>query len=100
MRCIHHHAQSCSINRLRKRTQGPLIAPPILLGLSCVHDRWGGHLHWLSEGDLHRRLKCTLLSVWNLAPITREHLQAVVFDWIVRCGDHHAAGGARLTGNE
>ena len=74
MRRIHHHTQSYSINRLRKRIQGPLIAPPIFLGLSCVHDRWGGHLDWLSEGDLHRRLKCALVSVWNLASITREHL--------------------------
>jgi hypothetical protein len=100
MRRIHHHTQSYSINRLRKRTQGPLVTLSIFLGLSFVCNRWGAHAHWLGEGDLHRRLKCTLLSVWNLASITREHLQAVVFDWIVRCGDHHAAGGARFTGNE
>jgi hypothetical protein len=100
MRCIHHHAQSCSINRLRESTQDPLVTPPILLGLSFVCNRWGGHAHRLGEGDLHRCLKCTLLSIWNLAPITREHLQAVVLDWIVRGGDDHAAGGTRFSSND
>jgi len=36
MCCINHHALSGGTHSLRKRCQGPRIAPPILLGLSCV----------------------------------------------------------------
>jgi hypothetical protein len=100
MRCIHHHTQSCSINRSRKRTQGPLVTLPIFLGLSFVCNRWGTHAHRLGESDLHRRLKCSLLGIRDLASVTSEHFQAVVLHRVMRSGDDHAAGGARFTGNE
>jgi hypothetical protein len=100
MRRINHHAQGAGTHGACQLRQRSRISLSIRLGLGSVSGRCGYNLQTSCQSPFNSCFKCTLLSVWNLAPITREHLQAVVFDWIVRCGDHHAAGGARLTGNE
>jgi hypothetical protein len=97
---VNHHAQGAGAHGARKIRERSRIPISIRLRLRCMSVRWGNRLQTSCQSGFHRRLKRSLLHVRNLSPIACEHFQAVVFHGVMRCGDHHAAGGARLTGNE
>jgi hypothetical protein len=97
---VDHHAQSAAVHATRKLPKGSRISLPIHLRLRCIRRRRGYHTQALRQSPFNSCFKRALLSVWNLASITREHLQAVVFNRIVRCGHDHTARGTRLTSNK
>jgi hypothetical protein len=97
---INHHAQGAGAHGTGKLRQCSRISITKRLSFRRVRLRWGNHLQACCQSAFHGRLKRSLLRVRNLSPVTCEHLQAVVFDGVVRCGHNHAACGTRFTGYE